>query len=1001
MSTFSRFIAALIRRLAVAAGIAFFVAIALNPSRAASPRGLPYSRFYSFDEIGDVSSGADLFFDNDGRLALAKDGVCMVLDDGTWLNRLEEKKSDVSVQHVFFDAQKNPYFGAVGTWGLLRWTEKGLLRPEPLKPESSPLWTFQTEFNAACRTENGVCFSGFNGIAYWLRRENRTIFHQIGGVVRVFSLGDEVYISSYEKGVQILDSVTGELKSAPKFSSLIVDQIAKLPENRAIVSTGNRKLMVYDGNRFTPIAGPWDDERISSVQALPEGNVALAVLGKGLYIIDRDGKIVSALVDTDYRRISALAASGPGVLWAETEAGIFKILYNSPITVFGQALGLPVRWPQLFAWQNQINVASGGRLYQSDSPKAGEPLHFLPASEALGGGVWALGVWKDWLLAGGSRGLFAKKAGGDFQRIPTQLSVGKIFVLDSGLCFVVDTDEISLLRCDGDQWREVAPRIRGAGFPAAGLTVKNAAWVEVGANVAVRLSFDGHKIIKRVIDSFPWRDPRWIHISAIGETVVLAGPESGRIFFDEAKEELEYHSPLEERLDRGPYWPTRIQVDSTGAWWISHQHGVYINYLKDNRPTIDNTTYRMISEHIPTIHILDGDQVWMSTSDSLYHLDRRDSVAPPLSLKPMLVSVRDLRTENELDRGKFARRTALPFSQNSLALRFFSGSYAVRQGLYYEASINQSEWSRLDGSMLTLSNLHEGDYRIAVRLGDAKGPIGESAEFKLAVLPPASRTWFALLGYAVAFAGGLYCLVHFLLYRSRKRSAALEQTVAERTKQLKQAMDKLEQEARTSATLAERNRLAGEIHDSLEQSFTALSLQLETTANFPHCPTEVGRGLSLARNMVAFSRDEIRHAIWDLHSPLLDKDGLEGALRWLMTQLTPDSILSSLEVEGNACRLSSAAEHHLLRIAQETIANAVKHANARRISVRLAYGPREIVLSVHDDGRGFDPAAILEARSGHFGLRSLRSRAAKMDGVLTIESSPGAGTTIVARVPLS
>jgi signal transduction histidine kinase len=120
-----------------------------------------------------------------------------------------------------------------------------------------------------------------------------------------------------------------------------------------------------------------------------------------------------------------------------------------------------------------------------------------------------------------------------------------------------------------------------------------------------------------------------------------------------------------------------------------------------------------------------------------------------------------------------------------------------------------------------------------------------------------------------------------------------------------------------------------------------------------------------------------------------------------MTQLTPDSIQSFLELEGKEHSLSSSIEHHLLRIAQEAIANAVKHADARRITIRLVYDVHAVILSVNDDGRGFDTRAVLEARSEHFGLRSLRSRAAKINGTLRIESSPQAGTSIIAQVPLA
>lgn len=227
----------------------------------------------------------------------------------------------------------------------------------------------------------------------------------------------------------------------------------------------------------------------------------------------------------------------------------------------------------------------------------------------------------------------------------------------------------------------------------------------------------------------------------------------------------------------------------------------------------------------------------------------------------------------------------------------------------------------------------------------------------------------------------------------------LRRRVAQRTAELRAAMEKLQLETQTAATLAERNRLAGEIHDSLEQGFSGLILQLDTTAKHGQCPPEVRNGLALARNMVAFSRDEVRHAVWDLHSAVLENADLRTALQKIVEQLAPETPHTTLSVEGDVRPLGSAIEHHLLRIAQEAVTNCVKHAAAQNLDIVLHYGEREVRLSIRDDGRGFVPARVLAGGGvGHFGLRSLRGRAGKIQGTLDIHSEPGRGTTITVRV---
>lgn len=229
----------------------------------------------------------------------------------------------------------------------------------------------------------------------------------------------------------------------------------------------------------------------------------------------------------------------------------------------------------------------------------------------------------------------------------------------------------------------------------------------------------------------------------------------------------------------------------------------------------------------------------------------------------------------------------------------------------------------------------------------------------------------------------------------------LRKRVKQRTAELAATMEKLKKEAQMSATLAERDRLAGEIHDSLEQGFNGLLFQLEATAKLKTCPPDVRAGLALARNMVSFSRAEVQHAVWELQSPMLENSDLPLAIQKIAGQIAPDTLHATVRVEGPPRRLASVVEHHLLRIAQEGINNTVKHAGAQHVDVTLRYADDAVQLSLHDDGRGFVPAQVLTGGIGHFGLRSLRTRANKIHATIDIVSAPGQGTRIDVRVPAS
>ena len=245
-----------------------------------------------------------------------------------------------------------------------------------------------------------------------------------------------------------------------------------------------------------------------------------------------------------------------------------------------------------------------------------------------------------------------------------------------------------------------------------------------------------------------------------------------------------------------------------------------------------------------------------------------------------------------------------------------------------------------------------------------------------------------------------FCTLALVLIVSLIWIRMLRRRVEQKTQQLRETMDKLQKETRISATLAERDRLAGEIHDSLEQGLSAIMMQMEAAAKLVHRPEEVGHYLTMARNMASFSRTEVQNAVWDLQSPMLENADLGTALHQVARDISSgDTPHVTVKVTGEARSLPSFVEHHLLRIGQEAITNAVKHGNPKTVALGLDYGSQEITLAVRDDGCGFDPQTVA-AGNGHFGLQGIRVRARKINGALTISSKPREGTSIQIVVPV-
>jgi PAS domain S-box-containing protein len=207
----------------------------------------------------------------------------------------------------------------------------------------------------------------------------------------------------------------------------------------------------------------------------------------------------------------------------------------------------------------------------------------------------------------------------------------------------------------------------------------------------------------------------------------------------------------------------------------------------------------------------------------------------------------------------------------------------------------------------------------------------------------------------------------------------------------------------TAAQEDEQRRLARELHDETGQSLTSLLVRLRTLADAPTL-AEVREQVGELRRVTARTLDEVRRLARGLRPGVLDELGLVPAIE----QLTVDhSRLHSIAVEVSAVgfgmeRLPAAVEAALYRVIQEALTNAAKHSGARTVNVVLQRRREMVQAIVSDDGCGFDVEATLRtpAARAHLGLHGMRERAALLGGTVTIESTPGEGTTIYARVPV-
>jgi len=436
---------------------------------------------------------------------------------------------------------------------------------------------------------------------------------------------------------------------------------------------------------------------------------------------------------------------------------------------------------------------------------------------------------------------------------------------------------------------------------------------------------------------------------------------------------------------------SHIEDDGQGSLWLSTTRGICRVRKQDiwdlasgkirriqpvNYGVADGLRSAQCAPAYPTsrggTRSSDG-RLWFPTSRGLAVLDpneRRAPVAAPV--------VHLLEVGVDGHPISFAKNAQLAPGSGRMQFRYTGIYLSAPERVRYSYRLEglDGEWVNSVARRVTNYNsLPHGQYRFTVRASVPNGPPSESS-FAFELLPHFYETaWFRYFCAALA-AGGIWGLYNLRLRQIRQRF---------------------------SLVLEERGRLAREIHDTLAQGFVGISSQLDAVALTLNGHVDLARKhLDLARKMVRHSLTEARRSVMDLRASALEGHDLPAALSEAAPQWTAGSpVRIHVDVEGESRPLPEETEQHLLRIAQEAVTNAVKHAHASQVRIHLEMAGRELSLRVADNGQGFEQDEAFSELGGHFGLLGMRERAERLGGELQLRSKPGRGTEVQVTVPLS
>jgi signal transduction histidine kinase len=344
---------------------------------------------------------------------------------------------------------------------------------------------------------------------------------------------------------------------------------------------------------------------------------------------------------------------------------------------------------------------------------------------------------------------------------------------------------------------------------------------------------------------------------------------------------------------------------------------------------------------------------------------------PPPRIEGVVVDGRRMAASRDLQLPSGTSTLRVDFGTVSLSsaskLRFRYMLEGVDEDWTYAASTREA----------TYNNIPPGEYRFRVST-TANGEWTEAARWEFTMAPPFHRTpafvTLAFVGTVLIVAMGWW-----LRLRAVRNQYAL--------------------------VFAERARVSREIHDTLLQSLAAIGVELETIATEIDPSQAPARdGLRRLRRQISHCLREARESILELRHHSMKPRALVDTLRELAeTTTTSRGVCTQFTVTGRPRSCSSDAERQLLRIAQESVNNAIRHGGATSVRIVLAFESDRVILTVSDDGCGFEPGEqnATPTAAEHLGLLTMRERAARIRGQLAVISRPGHGTTIETSAPVA
>jgi signal transduction histidine kinase/ligand-binding sensor domain-containing protein len=672
-----------------------------------------------------------------------------------------------------------------------------------------------------------------------------------------------------------------------------------------------------------------------------------------------------------------------GNMWVGTYSGLDRFSHSNVIRVGStHTFGAAVAGDDGAVWVSDVDTGPGPRYPLLEVRKGvvigkSRAPHFTSAYRAKDGSIWF----------GGRSGIVQLHGGQFGQRIPLpEREAVQTMIEDRSGAMWVSISRKGLFRYYRGSWSNDGPRHGGPRATPMAAAADSSGRLLFGYRGDRITRIDGST--KETFGKAHGLDVGNVTAIAVRDSNVWIGGDRGIAHFDGAR-----FTPVLSDPGREFTGVSGIVAPANGDLWLNGNVGI-VHLARDQlERAIRDPAYRVQPEIFDRLDGLRGyarqvrpspsafegtdGRIWFATQVGLVGIDpkhiKRNPTPPPVTA--WAINGRSVQFPT-------APLTRFPMHTTNVRIEYTAASLSVPERVRFRYRLQgvDKDWQNAgDRREATYTNLGPGQYVFHVIASNHDGvwnKTGASVAFRIAPAFYQTR-WF----YGLCVLVGLAFL--WVLYQARIRQVSAHL------------------HARLEERLAERERIARELHDTLLQSVQGLVLRFRAAVSrLPQgepARSPLENALERADGVLAEARDRVKQ-LRTSSDP--DLDISQAIAAWAEELVTPQTAAFRSTVVGIPRAVHPIVREEALYIAREALTNAFRHAEARQIEAEVSYGASEVQIRVRDDGRGID-GDVLRAggKEGHWGLLGMRERARKVRGTLTVWSKPNAGTEVDLRLP--